>query len=290
MDPRITTLKATTLSGRRLARGRTADVQETVAHLPNGSRNGPVKVIRGHLNRKTAKGHCRVGACMGMLEILEARGVLKLPAKREARAGDGDGTPVRITESGPQPETGATLAQLAPAPLEPVTDTGGRQLWNALAGRHHCLGHRKPFGQHVRHSSSTGTDAGRAACCPALARSRFRRGTGGRSGRTGSATATAIRWYATHASWCLPGVRVRNLATDTSHALGLAARRPGASARLPPGPRGSFGIGLLLHITALWFPGKKVWNQASGRIHVFPSRLFTSCGTACPSFPLLETG
>ena len=72
MDPKITALRTTTFFGRRLTRAQTADVQETVAHLPNGSRNGLCRVICEHLNWKTAKGACRVGACLAVLESLEA--------------------------------------------------------------------------------------------------------------------------------------------------------------------------------------------------------------------------
>ena len=288
MDPRITTLKATTLSGRRLTRARIADVQETVAHLPNESRNEPVKVIRGRLNWKTAKGDYRVGACMGMLEILEARGVLKLPAKREARAGAGDETPVWTTESGPQPEISATLAQLAPVRLEPVTDTEGRQLWNALVDRHHYLGHRKPFGQHIRYSSSTGTAAGWAACCPALARNRFRRGTGGWAGRTGSATATAIRCCATRASWCFPGS-----ASGTLPAMRWDLRPGGCAATGSVCTAPARSLRKLWHWIATPYNGTVVSREKGLESGVWPNSCFpfpsfASCGTACPSLPLLE--
>ena len=66
MDQRITDLKSTTFSGRRLSRRRIADVQETVALFPNDSRNELAKTIRGHLGWTTARGDYRVGACLGM--------------------------------------------------------------------------------------------------------------------------------------------------------------------------------------------------------------------------------
>ncbi len=66
MDPRITDLRSTTFSGRRLTRRQIADVQETVALFPNDSRNELAKTIRGHLGWTTARGDYRVGACLGM--------------------------------------------------------------------------------------------------------------------------------------------------------------------------------------------------------------------------------
>ncbi len=51
-----------------------------------------------------------------------------------------------------RPETAAPLSGLRPLGLDPVTDTEGRQLWNAFVDRHHHLGYRRPFGAHVRYS------------------------------------------------------------------------------------------------------------------------------------------
>ncbi len=56
MDRRITDLKPTTFPGRRLTRHQIADVRKTVGPLPNDSRNGPAKTIRGHLGWTTARG------------------------------------------------------------------------------------------------------------------------------------------------------------------------------------------------------------------------------------------
>ena len=66
MDQRIADLKSTAFPGRRLTRRQIADVQETVELFPNDSRNGPAKTICQHLGWRTAKGACRVGACLGM--------------------------------------------------------------------------------------------------------------------------------------------------------------------------------------------------------------------------------
>ncbi len=68
MDQRIIGMKSTTFSGRRVNRRRFADIQKTVALPPNNSRNELVKMICGHLGWTTAKGECRVGACLGVPE------------------------------------------------------------------------------------------------------------------------------------------------------------------------------------------------------------------------------
>ncbi len=153
MDQRIINLASTTFSGRRVNRRQIADIQETVALFPHDSRNELAKTICEHLGWKTAKGAYRVGACLGMLETLESHGILTLLAKREksVRAMKAIDAPAWTSASDPQPEIAAPLAALRPLRLEPVTDTPGRQLWNALVDHHHSLGYRRPFGAHIRY-------------------------------------------------------------------------------------------------------------------------------------------
>ena len=158
MDQRIIDLKSTTFSGRRVNRQQIADIQETVALLPNDSRNELAKTICEHLGWRTAKGAYKVGACLGMLETLESHGILKLPPKREDSVRDMKAVdaPAWTSASDPQPEIAAPLADLRPLRVEPVTDTEGRQLWNAFVDRHHYLGYRRPFGAHVRYFVTDG--------------------------------------------------------------------------------------------------------------------------------------
>ena len=165
MDQRIIDLKSTTFSGRRVNRQQIADIQETVALLPNDSRNELAKTICEHLGWRTAKGTYKVGACLGMLETLESHGILKLPPRREDSVRDMKAVdaPAWTSASDPQPEIAAPLADLRPLRVEPVTDTEGRQLWNAFVDRHHYLGYRRPFGAHVRYFV-TDLDGRRLGC------------------------------------------------------------------------------------------------------------------------------
>ena len=149
MDQRIIALESSTFSGRRLNRQQIADIQETVALLPDDSRNELAKTICEHLRWTTAKGDCRVGACLGMLETLEIHGILTLPPKREDHVRDMTSTPAWTSASDPQPAIVAPLSELRPLRVEPVTDSEGRRLWSALVDRHHYLGYRRPFGAHV---------------------------------------------------------------------------------------------------------------------------------------------
>ena len=151
MDQRIVDLKSTTFSGRRLTRRQIADVKETVELFPNDSRNELAKTICEHLHWTTAKGDYKVGACLGMLETLERHGILTLPPVRQDSVRDMACAPVWTSACDPQPQIVAPLCELRPLRVEPVTDTEGRQLWNAFVDRHHYLGYKRPFGAHVRY-------------------------------------------------------------------------------------------------------------------------------------------
>ena len=67
--------------------------------------------------------------------------------------GSSDNGPV----SDPASLISAPLKELQPLGLEVVTDTEGRQLWNAFFDRHHYLGYRRPYGAHIRYFRSIPT-------------------------------------------------------------------------------------------------------------------------------------
>ncbi|MDE0702184.1 MAG: IS4 family transposase [Rhodospirillaceae bacterium] len=149
MDPRITNLESTTFFGRRLTRRQIADIQETVALLPNDSRSELAKTICEHLNWHTPKGDYRVSACLRMLERLEGFGILTLPEKRDN--GSGALPPIRHTAaSDPQPEIACDLSALEPLSLRAADGHAERAEWNELVDRHHYLGCPRPFGPHLR--------------------------------------------------------------------------------------------------------------------------------------------
>ena len=224
MDPRITALNSTTFSGRRLTRRQVAEVQETVDLLPNDSRNELCKTICEHLNWVTAKGDYKVGACMGMLEHLEQHGIVRLPEKRQNMVRPDSSKPVWSSASDPGPLISAPLGELQPLGLELVTDTEGRQLWNACVDRHHYLGYRRPFGAHIRYflTDCRGRRLGcllfDAATKSLPCRERWIGWNDRSRDRNRPLVVTNSRWLV------FPWVRSKNLA---SCALSLATRRLG---------------------------------------------------------------
>ena len=150
MDPRIEALKSTTFFGRRFTRRQIADIAETVAMLPNDSRNELSKTICEHLGWTTPKGEYRVSACLRVLERLEECGILTLPEKRGTAAKQPPGPIVHVRASDPQPEIACGLAALEPLALEEAASPEDAALWKALVDRCHYLGCPRPFGPHIR--------------------------------------------------------------------------------------------------------------------------------------------
>ncbi len=150
MDPRIEALKSTAFFGRRFTRRQIADIAETVAMLPNDSRNELSKTICEHLSWTTPKGEYRVSAYLRVLERLEECGILTLPAPRGTAAKPPRRPVVHVRASDPRPEIACGLAALEPLALEEAASPEDTALWKALVDRYHCLGCPRPFGPHIR--------------------------------------------------------------------------------------------------------------------------------------------
>ena len=111
MDPRITALQSTSFSGRL------ADL------LPNESRNELCKVICGNLDRVSAKGDHRVGACMWMPGHLERQGIPRLQEKLQNMVRAISSKPVWNSTSDPGLPIAAPLRDLRPRCPEVDPDT-----------------------------------------------------------------------------------------------------------------------------------------------------------------------
>ena len=82
----VETLEKTTFCGRRFTRAQLARVQETVHTCPHLSRNELALTLCEHLDWTTPKGTYKVRSCLKLVEALEARGIICLPATRQKRA------------------------------------------------------------------------------------------------------------------------------------------------------------------------------------------------------------
>jgi hypothetical protein len=95
-------------------------------------------------------GRLKTRECYEYLELLDARGLLSLPPRREQRPRGR--TSIVFTEAGgEQPRRECELSDVAPVTLGLVANAEDRALWRELVERYHYLGHKVPFGAHLRY-------------------------------------------------------------------------------------------------------------------------------------------
>ena len=137
--------------GRRFRPKELALIREVVESCAGLSRKELAQTICELLGWKRRSGRLKALECGEFLERLEAAGVLALP-QRQRRRPLGSHTSVPVTARG---ERGAELVgevgNFAPIEIEAVETLDQRLLFRELVGRHHYLGHKVPFGAHLRY-------------------------------------------------------------------------------------------------------------------------------------------
>jgi hypothetical protein len=114
------------------------------------SRHELARTICEALGWVRPNGRLKTRECYEYLEVVEAKGLLKLPARREQRPRGR--TSVVFTEAGSEREERVgELADVAPVMLGLVTEAEDRALWRELVERYHYLGHKVAYGAHLRY-------------------------------------------------------------------------------------------------------------------------------------------
>lgn len=170
---------------------------------------------------RAPNGQLKVYACLGLLEQMEAAGLVVLPTKQT----HAKQRPARLGAAAlPCVEVRADLRAVRPVTVEPVP-AGEQAVWDATMATYHPLGYRRAFGAHQRYWIHGQLDGQRrvlggflfAAAAKALAaRDRWIGWTAEQRQRLRQRIVANSRYL------LLPGVYVPHLA---SHALALATRR-----------------------------------------------------------------
>lgn len=114
------------------------------------SRHELARTICEGLGWVRPNGRLKARECYEYLEVLEAKGLVKLPARREQRPRGP--TSIVYTEAGrEQPRREGELSDVAPVMLGLVANAEDRALWRELVDRYHYLGHRVAYGAHLRY-------------------------------------------------------------------------------------------------------------------------------------------
>ena len=126
-------------------------VREIVEGYPTLTRHELAQTVAELLEWVRPNGGTKWRECLDLLDELERRGMISLPELRATKP-RGCRTRVPVTERG---EAGQALvgivADVKPVRLEKVERDAERRLWRELVGRYHYLGHKVPFGAHLRY-------------------------------------------------------------------------------------------------------------------------------------------
>lgn len=114
------------------------------------SRHELARTICEALGWVRANGKLKARECYEYLELLEGKGLVKLPPRREQRPPRLDEHRLHRSWAGAGALEGE-LSDVAPVELGLVGNAEERALWRELVERYHYLGHKVAFGGHLRY-------------------------------------------------------------------------------------------------------------------------------------------
>lgn len=126
-------------------------IRGVVASFPGLSRQELANTVCELVDWRRANGGLKTWECQELLEELESRRLVELPARRQTKP-LGSVTSVPRTGRGePQEPIEGTVGEVGTVALRRVSSKEDRLLWRELVGRYHYLGHKVPFGAHLRY-------------------------------------------------------------------------------------------------------------------------------------------
>jgi hypothetical protein len=142
----IETLETTTFSGRRFTRAQLAQVQETVGMFQRLSRHELAQTLCEHLEWISPNKSNKFMSCLKLLEELEERGIIKLPAKRQTQ--ERSYRPSKL-EAEPEPELRASLEEIGPIELKRVITPEDNDEYKDYLRKYHYLGFKQAVGNQI---------------------------------------------------------------------------------------------------------------------------------------------
>jgi len=209
-----------------------AEIRALVGAQPDWSRRRLSEELVRRWDWRNAAGRLKDMSCRKMLARLEAKGLVRLPAKRQQPGGNRKRKAIPAVagvDESPWPGPLAAVQPVQPVQLERVDyGTAAAALFDHLLARHHYLGYAYPVGANVRYLAR-GRD-GRVLACAVWASAALKVGARDRwLGWTPAQRLAGLARVANNTRFLiLPWVRMPHLA---SHLLALMTRRLAADWR-----------------------------------------------------------
>jgi hypothetical protein len=209
--------------GRTISEAEVKLIQETVELLPSLSLAELAETLSDLLGWYTATGRTKRQACLGLLERLEAEGLVRLPKKKPSGVRRARSAPTATARTEAQPPVTGTLAELGSVGLRVVEGREETALWNEYVERHHYLGYCPPAGCFLRYFVES--ERGTLGCILLAGAARAIAVRDAWIGWTRAQRLRNLGWVANNTRFLVfPWVKVAHLA---SHVLGQLVRRVG---------------------------------------------------------------
>lgn len=124
-------------------------IKKTTTRYQNLSRTEIASTLCELLEWHRPNGKPKTVECRDYLQQLEALELIQLPVQSKKRSKK-EAVVIHKIEHNQSPITGK-LDQLQPITIDRVTTAKERNLWRSLVEQHHYLGHKIPFGAHLRY-------------------------------------------------------------------------------------------------------------------------------------------
>jgi hypothetical protein len=211
-----------TQCGGKISRQQLDDILETVGLFPNLSRQELAATISEHLGWVTVTGSNKLDACMKLLEKLECKGLIQLPAKQEQYRRNRSQRPIILTSrTDRSADITGNLKDIGQVRVEVVADKESMGLWNEYVSRYHYLGYKQPFGYFLRYFVES--EQGLLGCIVFAGAAKALRVRDRWIGWAKDHRLRNLPWVINNSRFLIfPWVGVKNLA---SHILGQVARR-----------------------------------------------------------------
>lgn len=136
--------------GRQITKQELVQIRETVETFCCLSQTELAHTVCEHLGWHTASGSNKVDACLKLLKEMEARGIIRLPVKRDISCKPHK-QPVVKNKVPAQETVEGKLSDIGPVHLRVVMDKEETVLFNEYLRCHHYLGYKRPFGCFLRY-------------------------------------------------------------------------------------------------------------------------------------------
>ncbi len=137
--------------GRRFSAPEVSLICEVVDTCGGINRKELARTVCELLDFKRLNGGLKTRECRDLLDRLEEKGLLRLPAKRATGGAGPRKRSASSTEVAPCSTLCGRIDAFGPVDVQPVADDGQRRLFRELVGQYHYLGYAPPFGARLQY-------------------------------------------------------------------------------------------------------------------------------------------